>query len=101
MADMAEPVRLAELAGSSVAGSAAAGSACTGRVRLREIATPARHSAPPRYASGRGVSPRNAHDISTTRTGTMYVVTPILPAVVRFSAYAQVVNASAVGTTPR
>jgi hypothetical protein len=29
------------------------------------------------------------------------VVAPILPAVVRLSAYAQVVNASAVGMTPR
>ena len=42
-----------------------------------------------------------AQDISTTRAGTRYVVAPILPAVVRFSAYAQVVNASAVGKTPR
>ena len=37
----------------------------------------------------------------TTRAGTRYVVAPILPAVVRFSAYAQVGNASAVGKTPR
>ena len=48
-----------------------------------------------------GLCGTGSQDISTTNAGTRYVVAPILPAVVRFSAYAQVVNASAVGTTPR
>ena len=48
-----------------------------------------------------GISSRNSHDISTTMAGTTYVVAPSLPAVVRASAYAQVVNAIAVGPTPR
>ena len=39
--------------------------------------------------------------MTTTSAGTTYVVAPILAADVRASAYAQVVNASAVGKMPR
>jgi hypothetical protein len=38
---------------------------------------------------------------TTASGGTRYVVAPSFPAVVRLSAYAQVVNASAVGKSPR
>ena len=78
-----------------------------GRVRRRcprpdrDTATPARHSAPPASVSSPGTSPSASHDIRTTSAGTAYVVAPIRLAVVRASAYAQVVKASAVGKTPR
>jgi hypothetical protein len=39
--------------------------------------------------------------MATASTGTAYVVAPILPAVVRESAYAHVLKPRAVGKTPR
>src|SRR5690349_2571452 len=86
--------RVAEASSGTTAGGG-------GIARRRDTATPARQSAPPARVSQPGTSPRNSHDIRTTRAGTTYVVAPSLPALVRASAYAQVVNAIAVGPTPR
>jgi hypothetical protein len=70
-------------------------------MRRHATATPARVIAPPMSARSPGVSD-SAHQLITIVTGgTRYVNVVIRPAVVRVSAYAHVVNAIAVGKTPR
>lgn len=64
-------------------------------------ATPARHSTPPANANGTGASPSSSQPSRMATGGTRYVVAPIRPALVRDRAYAQVVNATAVGNAPR
>ena len=73
----------------------------TARGRRRATATPTRHIAPPTYATAGGVSERNTQLSRTVIGGTRYVVTLRLLAVMWRSAKAYVVNAIAVGKTPR
>src|SRR5882757_11051924 len=65
------------------------------------MATPARHRAPPVSPSAVGTSPSVTHDTSTAMPGTHSVVAAMRPASVLAKAYAHVVNAIAVGPTPR
>lgn len=59
------------------------------------------HRAPPAKASAAGLSPNQSQPMRIASGGTRYVVEPIRPALVDDSAYAHVVNAIAVGKTPR
>jgi len=65
------------------------------------IATPTRERAPPTIASKGGTSSSRSQPSKIVMGGTRNVVTPNLPAVLCFSAYAQVEKATAVGTSPR
>src|SRR5215475_2631079 len=67
----------------------------------RDTYTPSRHSTPPTYANATGASPSSHQPSRMAIGGTTYVDTPSRLALVRASAYAHVVNASAVGNAPR
>ena len=86
----------------SMAASGAGGVSFAGfRGLRRATATPTSASAPPAYAIVGGASLRNSTPITMVIGGTRYVVMPRLLALMWRSAKAYVVNAIAVGKTPR
>ncbi len=100
-AGAADPVRPDPGRRSAELAATAAGATRPRGQRVQATTTPARLIAPPTSARGPGASPSSHQAMAPVSGGTRYVVAASRPAGERASAYAQVVNAIAVGNSPR